>query len=358
MKVKNNENMYTGQDVFIGIDNHLKNWKVSIMLENCEFKTFSQNSCAKTLSNFLERNFPGCKYYSAYEAGFSGFSTHRSLEAYGIKNIVVNAADIPTTDKERKQKEDKRDSRKIAKALRSGDLEAVYVPSCELDELRCLVRYRKTLVKEISRNKTRIKSFLHYHGVKIPLELSSASKYWSGKFTQWLETIKLTTEFSHIVLRNLLETTLQLREKLLKVTRKLREISRSENYSKKINVLRSIPGIGLIMSMTIITELFDINRFKSLDRLCSYVGLVPTTNSSGDTEKTGSITPRSNQSIRSGIIECAWIATRNDPTLALVFCELCKRMKPNEAIIRIAKKLLNRIRFVLKHEKEYECFYK
>jgi hypothetical protein len=52
-------------------------------------------------------------------------------------------------------------------------------------------------------------------------------------------------------------------------------------------------------------------------------------------------------------VESAWIASRKDPSLAYSFTQLCKRMQPHEAIIRIAKKLLNRIRYVMKNEKEY-----
>lgn len=355
MPVKIRQISFDEQNIYVGIDSHLKNWRVSIVLENSFYKTFSQDPCAKTLSNYLHKNFPGGNYFSAYEAGFCGFSIHRNLEEQGINNIVVNPADIPTTDKERKQKEDNRDSRKIAKSLRNGDLEAIHVPTRKTEELRSLVRYRKTLVKEISRNKTRIKSFLHCHGIAIPLELASASKYWSGRFTQWLNTVKLTTSYGHLVLTNLLGTTMQLRATLLSITRLLKKISESDEYAKPIKLLRSIPGIGLIMAMTILTELDDIMRFKSLDKICSYIGLVPTTRSSGEKDKTGNITPRSNRAIRSGIVESAWVATRNDPALALAFNELCKRMKPNEAIIRIAKKMINRIRFVLKNETEYVC---
>jgi len=103
---------FQGQNIYVGIDVHLKSWKVTIMLDHSFYKTFSQDPEPSILSDYLHRNFPGGNYCSAYEAGFCGFSVHRELEKYGIKNIVVNPADIPTTDKERKQKEDKRDSHK------------------------------------------------------------------------------------------------------------------------------------------------------------------------------------------------------------------------------------------------------
>ena len=70
-------------------------------------------------------------------------------------------------------------------------------------------------------------------------------------------------------------------------------------------------------------------------------------------EKTGRVTPRANKFLRKALIESSWVAARNDPALSLAFNKLCERMKPNEAIIRIAKKILNRIRFVMKNKTKY-----
>jgi len=353
MQTKGRTIDFKGQNVYAGIDIHLKSWKITIMLEGREHKTFSQDPSAETLWNYLKKNFPGANYYSAYEAGFCGFHAHREPEKFGVSNIVVNLADVPTTDKEKKQKEDKRDSGKIAKSLKNGELSGIYIPSKGMEELRGMVRYRKTLVKEIARNKNRIKSFLYFNGIEIPIALGTASRHWSGKFTQWLKTIKMATPYGDLVLDETLDTTEHLRGKLLKVNKELRKINCDSGYSNRSKLLQSIPGIALIMSITLLSEMEDILRFKNLDQLCSFVGLVPTTKSSGGKEKVGKITPRSNRFLRGNIVESAWIASRKDPSLAYSFNELCKRMQPHEAIIRIAKKLLNRIRYVMKNEKEY-----
>jgi len=348
-----NKISFDGQNIYVGIDAHLRNWTVTILTEHNFHKKFSQDPKPETLHNYLQRNFPGAKYHTAYEAGFCGFNLHRRLNELGVNNIVVNPADVPTTDKEKKQKEDARDSRKLAMTLRSGELKSIYVPSRESEELRSLLRYRKTLVKDISRGKNRIKSNLYFHGVEIPPEHQQNSKYWSNKFTQWLKSISHTTDYGTIVLQDLIETNLNLRTKLLKVTQDIRKASKDKMYSKRIDLLTSIPGIGIITAMTILTELETLERFKSFDKLCSYTGLVPTTHSSGDKDNTGKITPRANMILRNALIESAWIAARIDPALSLTYNELCKKMKPTMAIVRIAKKLLNRIRFVLKNETKY-----
>lgn len=353
MKTESTKIDFSGQNVYAGIDVHLKSWKVTIMVNNREHKTYSQDPSAELLGNYLRKNFPGAIYYSAYEAGFCGFSAHRELERFGIRNIVVNPADIPTTDKEKRQKEDKRDSRKIAKSLKNGELTGIYVPGKEMEELRGLIRYRKTLVKEISRHKNRIKSFLHFNGIKIPLELEGPSKHWSGRFTQWIKEVELSTIYGKMVIEDTLDTAEILRKKLLKVNRHLRQINKEGVYAAKLKLLQSIPGIGLITAITLLSEMEDILRFKNLDQLCSFVGLVPSTNSSGGKENVGPITRRSNRFLREIIIEAAWMASRLDPSLAYSYGQLCTRMESNEAIIRVAKKLLNRVRYVMKNETEY-----
>lgn len=353
MQKKSTTISFKGQKIYVGIDVHLKSWKVTIMLEHSTHKTFSQDASASDLGNYLKKNFPEGAYYSAYEASFCGFSVHRALEENGINNIVVNPADIPTTDKERKQKEDKRDSRKIAQSLRSGSLVGIYIPSTSMVEFRGLVRYRKTLVKEINRNKNRIKSLLYFYGVIIPPALDTASRHWSGRFTKWLGTLELNTIYGTTVLNDLIDITLKLRKNLLEVEQVLRGVAKDGEYSRQLSYLISTPGIGLITACLLWAEIGDFRRFKNNDTFCSYIGLIPTTYSSGEKEITGNITPRSNNILRNGIIEAAWIARRRDPSLALAYNELCKRMKPNQAIIRIAKKLLNRIRHVMINETEY-----
>jgi len=344
---------FKGYNIYSGIDVHEKSWKVTIMVGDKYYKTLTMVPKAENLEKYLEREFPGGSYHTAYEAGFCGFSIHRKLEEKGIKNIVVNPADIPTTDKDRSQKEDRRDSRKIARSLKNGDLTAIYVPERELEELRSLVRYRKSVSRDLAREKNRIKSFLKVYGIEEPEEISKI-RSWSSKYVKWLEGIEMDTEYGKMVIEERIEILKFLREKKLKVQRELQKVSLESKYREDLELLRSVTGIGRITSITLLTEIVDINRFKTLDQLCSYVGLIPRTNSSGEKERHGRITRRSNKEIRSVLIESSWVAIRQDPALMLKYNELIKRMKGSEAIVRIAKKLLNRIRYVLKNRKKYE----
>ena len=343
---------FTGQNIYVGFDVHLKSWKVTIMTDRLTHKTFSQPPQPKVLYQYLTKTFPGGTYHSAYEAGFCGYWIHNSLKALGVHSIVVNPADIPTTDKEKVLKEDARDSRKIARSLRNGDLTPIYVPSLKTLDDRSLVRTRSMLVKDLARNKNRIKSFLYFHGIEIPQSLCQAR--WSKRFIDWLDSLQMPEKSSKNSLEILVLSSKNLRASVLHVTRQINELSKTESYNEELILLKSIPGIGLLTAMALLTELETINRFEKFDHLCSFIGLVPSTHSSGDKELVGDITRRGHMVLRSAIIESAWIAARHDPALIKSYHDYCKRMDPNKAIIRIAKKLLNRIRYVLKNKQPYE----
>ena len=106
--------------------------------------------------------------------------------------------------------------------------------------------------------------------------------------------------------------------------------------------------------MVIHTEIMEISRFKILDHLCSYAGMVPDTESSGEKEKITGITHRSNNYLRTAIVESSWIIIRKDPAMLMKYKAYCARMDQNKAIIKIARHLLNRIRYVWMNQTTYQ----
>lgn len=286
MHLQNNKIDFNGQDIYVGIDVHLRSWKVTVMTEKLFIKTFSQDPSPEQLNRFLTRNFPNATYHSAYEAGFCGYWIHNRLLSLGIDSIVVNPADIPTTDKEKVNKNDKRDSKKIARSLRSGQLKGIHVPVLKTLEDRNLLRIRNSIVQDLTRNKNRIKSFLYFHGIEIPEQFKSRNMHWSQKFMSWLREIDLFEPSARKSLNFLIESSENLRETLLEVTREVRKLSVSQLYARRVELLQSIPGIGLLTAMIILTEIETINRFSNFDQFCSFVGLIPTTNSSGEKDNT------------------------------------------------------------------------
>ena len=135
---------------------------MTILSDQMHLKTFNQIPSPEKLSNYLNSNYPKAVYKSAYEAGFCGYWSHRRLMDLGIENIIVNPADVPTTQKETALKSDPVDSRKIARFLRSGELSELYIPQVETEGDRILLRSRYRILIDLGRIRRRIKSLLYF----------------------------------------------------------------------------------------------------------------------------------------------------------------------------------------------------
>jgi transposase len=340
---------FTGHKIFVGIDVHLRQWTITIRTFNIVLRTFSMNPSPQELFNHLNKNYPNADYHSVYEAGFCGFWAHRELLRFGIKNIVVNPADVPTTHKEKTQKRDKRDSRKLAKELSGGSMEAINVPELEQESLRLLSRRLLQISKATRRAKVRIKHFLHTQGIHIPRQAEMS--HWSKRFIHWLKSIKFEQQYSRYYLDELLDDLEFYRTRKLVYLRKIRTIMKG---NKTMYYLRTIPGIGFITAFILYTEIMDIFRFQKSDQLIAFVGLIPSVYGSDEKEKILGLTNRCNKYLRYLIIESSWVAVRKDPALTMAYQRFIKDRKPQKAIIRIAKKLVKRIRYVWINQQEYK----
>lgn len=352
MKKKNKELDFSNQIISVGIDVHKKSWTVTIQIAGQQVKNFSMDPNPDQLSKYLHTNYPGGIYQSVYEAGFCGYWIDRQLQALGIRNIIVNPADVPTSNKEKTRKTNSIDSRKLARELSSENLTGIYIPSEDQEAERILSRLRIQLTKDQTRVKNRIKSLLNFLGVHLPENIEL--KHWSGGFICYLQKL----EFKYDVLKQTLEQLItelsNLRKQLTEVLKLIRKsVKQNQKAQKIVGHLLTVPGVGFVTAVTLYTEIMNIKRFSRFDQLSSYVGLAPSTHSSGEKERVIGMSQRQNVHLRSMLIESAWIAVRKDPAMIMVFGNLIKRMKKQEAIIRIAKKLLSRIMHVWKQEEDY-----
>lgn len=346
MRTRINENAFKDQPLYVGIDYHKKSWKVTILGEQYEHKSMSHNPDPEQLASYLKKNFPGGLYHAVYEAGFCGFGACRRLNQLGVNCIVIHPADVPTSQKEKLQKTDKADSRKLARSLRSNEFEAIHIPDEKLEADRALVRQRFRVMKDLSRTKNRVKSLLLQFGLEIPERFTiMQTRYWSKIYTNWLKDLQIQESSLKTVLDNFISIAETQRNELLQVNRQIRQLSQTEDYKENYSILISVPGIGFTTSMYILTQLGDIKRFIRLDDLCNYIGLVPRMNCSGDKIETGKMIHRGRKELKIMLIEASWAAIRKDPALMAKFNELAKRMHKNKAIVRIARKLLSRIRY-------------
>ena len=347
-----NKNMdFTGENIYIGIDVHKKSWSVTILTDEVEHKTYTQPPGAEQLAAYVQRHYPGGSYYSAYEAGFCGYGHHRKLLSLGINNKVVNPADVPSIGKDRAGKTDKVDSRKIARGLRNGDLRGIHVFNQAHQELRTLARQRSIIQKDLRRYKQRIKMLLLHYTINIPEAYDN--EHWSLDFEKWLKSISFSTDEGKRSLEYLLSGYNFHKEQVRQLSNELRAKFR-KHFKEDYYLLRSIPGIGPLSAITIITEIGEITRFRHINQLCSFAGLLPLMHNSGETERTGGMTYRCNRYLRTMLIECSWQSIRKDPAMLMYYKKHAVKGNGKKAIVKVARKLLSRIRYILKNKEPYQ----
>lgn len=342
---------YSGKTIYVGIDVHQKDYQVAKVYEGLSLGNHRMNAGAAGVINHLRSHYPGAHFKCVYESCAWGFELQRRLSNAGMDCIIVNAADVATTNKEKRRKTDKVDALKLARQLASGDLKAIHVPDETLQKQRNLVRYRDRLVSDLNRSKNRIKSLLKFQGIQTPPEYIKNN--WNRNFIIWIEEQGTKDPLLGETLSLMITQYKLLRELLLNTQRKLRELGKTQ-FSKKIKLATSVPGIGATTAMHFVLEVGEMNRFRGFDALNDFIGFCPDTDSSGETDRDRGITTRRNKKLRSLLIEAAWIAIRVDPAMTESYQALCKRMRPTNAIIRIARKLLRRLRAVLLTGIEYQ----
>jgi transposase len=201
------------------------------------------------------------------------------------------------------------------------------------------------------RLKNRIKGHLYFYGKEIPED----SKYWSGKFIAWLRQLEFSDPLGKQYLCVCLDEIIRVKERILSINKELRKTAQTSPYRETIKRLyQTVPGIGFITAITLFTEIIDMKIFANIEKLASYVGLVPSVNASGEKEKIIGLTVRKNKYLRYLLIESSWIAIKQDEVLFQYYSHLVKRMKKTRAIISVARKLLNRIRHVWITTEEYQ----
>jgi transposase len=339
---------FKGQLLFIGIDVHKRQWKITIRSNNMHLKTISINPDPKELYSYMSKNYPGGKYISTYEAGYSGYWIHRELLKLGIHNIIVNPADVPGTHKEKDRKDDSVDSKRLARELNNESLKGIYIPDERHESIRILSRTLQQYSRRNTQVKCRIKALLSFLGVDSQIEVEQR---WSRAHIEALSTLKLNHPESEFILKKIHIPELEhIRKQRLQLLKEIREFSKSNEI---IQLLRTIPGIGIMTSFTLYAELISMDRFKTIDQLSAIVGLVPSTASSGQKSVVKGLSARHSRYLRYILIEAAWVAIRKDPVFTKSYHLLCKRMSAQRAIIRMTKKLLNRIRSVWKNKQTY-----
>jgi len=171
---------FKGKNIYVGIDVHKRSWSIKILSDNANLRQeYFRDPSPEMLVRYLNIKYPQAKYKCAYEAGFCGFWIQEGLSSLGVETIVIHPADIPTTDKEKRFKDDKLDAIKIAKCLRAGQLTGIHVPSAQQRADRSFVRLRYKLASDIRKTMNRITGHLDFEG-QVIIDPKKADKPFRG----------------------------------------------------------------------------------------------------------------------------------------------------------------------------------
>lgn len=321
----------------VGLDVHKKDIVVAMLLpdagEAVTWTVANEPRAVRRLAKKLKRQARG-GIRSAYEAGPCGYVLKRQLEAEGVPCAVVAPSLIPSAPGDR-IKTDRRDARKLGEMLRAGLLTEVHPPSEEEEAVRDLCRCREDVKQDLTRSRQRLGKFLLRKGLRYGL-----GHAWTQRHRRWLWSLELEHRAAQAALQEYLLSIEQLEGRLRELDATIGEIAESEPYRERLGWLRCFRGIDTLSAMTILAELHDFRRFTSARQLMSYLGLVPSEHSSGESTRRGGITKTGNAHVRRILIEAAW-HYRHPPRVGVV---LRKRREAQPAeIIAIADRAMRRL---------------
>lgn len=339
--------------LFIGLDIHKKSWALHFRTDISDHKSLTIPADCEALYQYVSSNFPMHEVALTYEAGCCGFSAGRYFLNLGWTVTVVNPADVPRMNKQNYQKTDKIDCRNLAKQLQAGQLRGIYIPSQQQDELKCLLRQRAEITRQLRSVKTTIKSLLLYNGIIVPQEYDNPN--WSKAFINWISQLNWSEPTGKTCMESKLRMYQYIHLEYLHLSNELRAYCR-KHHKKDYYLLKSVPGVGGYLAAALLAELGDLRRFNNETQFASYIGLIPCIKNSGGKENVFGVTPRCKHLLRSYIIESAWIALRMDPQMQLYYRNHAGR-NPKSIIVKIARKLLNRMLSVIKNETPYKINY-
>lgn len=329
--------------LFIGMDVHKKSWTCHFKTDLFDYKTITMPADTICLQEYVQKQFPQHEVTCCYEAGCCGYWIARQLLQSNWKVLVVNPADVPRTNKQDWQKTDKIDCRNLCEQLQKNNVHGIYIPDEQQEQLRSLLRRRIHLAGQLRTIKNHIKSQLLYYGIKLPEEYDNPN--WSHDMKTWLSNIQWKFSSGTETMKSRLKQLDFLWYEELHISTELRAYCR-KHHKTDYYLLKSVPGIGGITAAALLAELGDLRRFNRLDELSALVGLIPGIYQSSENKVCLGLSKRSNRYIRSLLVEASWVAVRADMALQTYYRKHSAK-EPNKAIIKVAHKLLSRIRTVI-----------
>jgi len=309
---------FSGHEFWVGADVHKRSYHIAIYRVDGKVRTFVCPASPLRLLRKLQ-SLNGTIAGLAYEAGPTGFSLARMIQAAGIRVIVAAPSRIPRPVL-CGAKTDRLDCIKLAEYAAKGMIKSIVIPTEKEEAKRSLIRRRHLLVDSIRKCKQRIKGKLLFLGLQEPQEVRN----WTQNAPEVLLALPMD-DVARLALESFLREFAFLQE---------------EGIKKTMTCLKSVPGVGMVVASTFCMELFRPERFNRAEEVTSYLGLAPMVYHSGENNPSGRLKPVGQRRLRSLLIEAAWMWRSRDKYAQKIYNRLLgKSGIPQKAITALARKL-------------------
>ncbi len=330
-----------GYERYFAIDTHREYHLVGGQNEDQEWVVNPRRVSIEKFPEWAQKNFRAGDIV-ILETTTNVWDTYDIVAPLAGRVLVANAAAVGEIAGAR-VKTDTKDIERLLKLLFGGIVPEVWVPPVQVRELRGFISYRNRQVKMATMIRNRLQSLLHKHSLALPEEGILNQAWWDGQASiSALEKMQIRQELG------LLDEIKKLQSA---VNEELEKQSTGELWGKQALQLMQLPGVGVIVAMTVLSAVGDISRFEDAKQLVGYAGLGAGVHDSGKTHKEKHITKKGCKELRWIMVEAAWRAVRMSPYWKEQYERHLRRVrKPNQAIVVIARKLLVAIWHVLTKE--------
>ena len=291
--------------LYVGLDVHNDSIAVSLApSDSTEVRRYgiiggSHDEMLK-LSKKLQAAHPGTELKFCYEAGPRGYPLCRFIRAHSFSCILVAPSKVPRKPGDR-VRTDRRDADQLARLYRAGELEGIYVPEPHDEAVRDLVRARFQISQQQHRGRQQLKMFLLRHNIRYAGQTS-----WTPAHLRWLATIKMPFAEQQFVFQEMVNVISEAGQRLERYEAQLPGVVAGWRFEPVVRALMSLRGLALLNATVLVAELGDLQRFATAGQLMSYLGLVPSEDTTSDDRKQGGITKMGNGFARRALIEAAW----------------------------------------------------
>ena len=247
-------------------------------------------------------------------------------------------------------KTDIRDSLILARLLAANLVPEVWVPPVHVREMRQLLSQRRQLVETHTQIVNRMHSVAHRHHLQ-----HARGKRFNEKNTLWQKDKRLS-RVEQFQLELEMENRAYIEKQISKIGKEVAKMSHQQPWADSLTYIMQLPGFGVITAMTVLAAIGEIQRFGTPQHLGSYSGLTGGLDQSGTHLVQKSITKEGRKELRWAMVEVAQRAVKSDPHWTRKFQEMGKRMHRNQAIVAVARQLLELVWYVLIRRQPYRYF--